>query len=100
MTASRTWSGFRGGLLQKHGHLAAGARCRGTVVAAAAASRDALGGELLDPVGVRRRARDVVEDPLARGRHVVGAVLGLQQQDRGVLAGERALRAEEAAAAA
>ena len=45
-----------------------------------------LGVELLDPVGEERRARDVVEDAGAGGRNVRRAVLGLQEEDRHLVA--------------
>ena len=62
-------------LQQEHRHLRARDRVRRTVVPSAAAARDALRGELLDPVGEERRARHVGEDTRARRRDEARAVL-------------------------
>src|SRR5262245_48643604 len=66
---------------QKRRHLATGDVVERTVVLAAeAARRDVLRGELLDPVGIRRRTGHVVEVAVAGRWHVARAVLGLQQE--------------------
>ena len=65
-------------LRDEHGHLAARVVRQRAVVAVAAAAGDVLRGELLDPVGERRGARDVAVDPGAGRRRVAGPVLGLQ----------------------
>ena len=53
-------------LEQEDGHLGARDGGVGTVVVAAAAGRDAFGGELFDPVGEGRGAGNVGEDARCR----------------------------------
>src|SRR6185436_20634220 len=71
-----------------------------TVVAPAAPSGDALGRELLDPIGELGRAGDIGKIAAAGRRHVARAVLGFQEEDRHLLARDHVGRTVVAAAAA
>ncbi len=82
-------------------HLAARHGIVGAVVLAAAARRDALGRELLHPIGEERGLGDVVEDRPGGGRRVIArAVLAAQDEDRHLGAGHRVFGAVFPAAAA
>ena len=87
------------GLENEDRHLRRRDRIVRAVVAAPASAGDPFIEELLDPVGELARARHVREDAGARRRHVVGSVLGLQQEDRHLRARDRARRAIVAGAA-
>ena len=90
------------GLEEKDRHLGSRHGIAGAVVAGAAAVGDGLAVELLDPVdgkGGRGRAFDVREDARAGGRRVGGAVLGLQQEDGHLCAGDRVVAAVVAGSA-
>ena len=87
-------------VVQKRRHLAAGDVVERAVVTAAAASRHALGRELLDPGGELGRAYDVVEVTVAGRGRVGPSVHGLQHEDRHLVAAHRVGRTVVPAAAA
>src|SRR5207249_7133502 len=88
------------GLQEEHGHLIAPNGATRTIVAAAAASGDPFGEELLDPVGEGARAGDVGDETRAWRRHIASAVLRLQQQHGQLLAADGVVAAEISSAAA
>jgi hypothetical protein len=74
-------------LNEEHRHLSQGVRIVGAVVPSAAAARDLLGGELLDPVGEERRTRNVGEEAPAGRRSIGGSVFDLEvdSEDRSAI---------------
>ena len=83
------------GLQEEHRHLFSADRGERTEVVAAAAGRDPLVRESLDPVGEERRAVHVVEVTDAIGRIERRVVDRLQQEHRHLVSPHEIVRTEE-----
>ena len=77
------------GALQEDRHLRAGHGVGGAVVAAAAAAGDAFRSQLFDPCRAEGADGDVTEDAGFRGRDMAAVILGAQEEDRHLGAGDR-----------
>jgi len=86
--------------LKEDRHLRAIDRCGRAVVPAAAAARDAFGGQLLDPGGEGIIGWHIREGASRSGWGVTRAVLGDQQEDGHLLAGDGGIGTVVAPAAA